>query len=150
MSGPLSVVTACIGLFVPSIPGRVLFFVLAAVAFVIASFDVWRREHIKTLHPPLSPVVIERRKIIKAKYNELSSEGQAVLRQITVEGSIQAPMIHANTPHYWYDMKDAGFIENNHEGRMVLARGISDDVVALIEEEIRSTQAIPATPKRDP
>ena len=49
MSGPLSVIAAGIALFFPTIPARVLYFILAAVAFVVASFDVWRREYRKGL-----------------------------------------------------------------------------------------------------
>jgi len=150
MSGPLSVVIAGIGLFFPSIPGRVLFFVLAAVAFVVASFDVWRRERLKNLHPPLSQVVVERRKSIKDKYDKLGPDGQAVMRQIVIDGSVPDPMLHMGSPDFWWAITSWGLADVDHLKRYVLVKEISDDITAVIEDEIRSSQAVPPNPEQSP
>jgi len=110
---------------------------LAAIAgcFFFASYRAYMRDRA----PKLTAVQIERRKSIKEKYDAHCEEARAILRTIAVDGSIPEPMLHIQSPRFWWELVQQGLVEEKDK-RWFIPERIYQDVLAVIDEEIRASQ----------
>jgi len=91
MCGPLFVVSGAVVVAFPDVPARVAFFILAAAAFLVASFDVWRREHRHLATGGVNPFTLARRAALKEKIDALSLIDRKLFDEILIGGSKPVP-----------------------------------------------------------
>jgi len=123
MSGPLSAIFGGIAIAFPSIPARVVYFILASVAFLVATFDVWRREHrrvleLQTVGAKPDPVALEHRAWLGKKLEGLSEELQGYFFEIALGGPVAPQTFFERGFDPLTPLRFAGLLQYNDQTKL--------------------------------